>query len=216
MTEDKNELVIEIADQALEMVSGISVLSIIGKGVKLWYCKNIREKWTTFLQYAIDIKDFFKEIEENQNLLQYLSDYFESVRITPSFLAIKTMALIFREFQKDKTIQQRTCRAFAGITDDELDIFIKLYTDIKKNNQNLNKKNECKEEKYSDDLKFYINDLSNRGFLFMRTNTGFISYDTDINFNYTLEFNSISDMYFKYIKQAEKLKNIHIGSTINN
>lgn len=217
MEENRDELIVECADKTLELIGGIPVLSMINKGIKWWYYKNIREKWTTFLQYSINIKDFFNEIEQNQKLLQYLSDYFESIRVTPSFLAIKTMALILRDFQEDERMQQRTCRAFAGISDEELNMFIKLYTDIKCNKQKISIKEECLEEKSDDDLKFYINDLSNRGFLFMEANTGFATYHTDSSFNYTLEFNKISEIYFKYINQAKKLENYtHIGSIINN
>ena len=215
MEENRNKLVIEIADKALELISGVPVLSTISEIMKNYYYENIRNKWATFLKYAMDIREFFNEIEQNPKLLQYLSDYFESIRTTPSFLAIKTMALILRDFQEDERMQQRTCRAFAGISDEELNMFIKLYTDIKYNNQKISIKKECLEEKSNDDLRFYINDLSNRGFLFLTTNTGLVKPETDFDFNFTLEFNKTSKMYYDYLNKAKKLENYHVGSKIN-
>lgn len=216
MNRDDKESIMEIIDTSLEMVSGIPILSTVSKCARLLYYKNIRDKWYTFLQYAVNTRNFFEEIEKNKDLLEYLSDYFESIRTTPSFLAIKTMALIFRDFQDNKNMQQRTCRAFAGISDAELEIFLKLYDGTKNDNKKISNSNDFLKEKQNSDFKFYMNDLSNRGFLFMGQNTGWSDEETDINFDYNLEFNDISKIYFNYIKKVQKLKNCHIGSIINN
>ena len=216
MNRDDKESIMEIVDTSLEMVSGIPILSTVSKCARLLYYKNIRDKWYTFLQYAVNTRNFFEEIEKNKDLLEYLSDYFESIKTTPSFLAIKTMALIFRDFQDNKNMQQRTCRAFAGISDAELEIFLKLYDGTKNDNKKISNSNDFLEEKKDTNLNFDINNLSNRGFLFKNIKTGYAIPGTEFNFNYDLKFNNTSELYFKYINMAKKLKNCHIGSIINN
>ena len=221
----KNNIAVTLGDAFIENCGGFGIpfLSLASECVKWWHCNNIRNKWTTFLKYAVDIREFFNEIETKPDLLQYLSDYFESIRTTPSFWAIKTMALIFRDFQDNKKVQQKTCRTFAEMTDEELEIYVKLYMEAKKINSqdeinikfDISDKNTIPSLRNEEDFKFYLDDLSNRGFLFLTTNTGFVEPETDLDSNFTLEFNKTSEIYYDYLNKAKKLENYHIGSEIN-
>ena len=183
---------------------------------KTLYNKIMQEKWDNFLLYAEIDAEFLKEVENNKDILNYLYDYFETIRKTPSILAIKTMALIFKDYKNDKIILQRTCRDFSEIVDIELDIFIKLYEKSEKISSmtesvyklfmDFSERGKYRELK-DDKLNYYITNLSNRGFLYVKENTGFMTGDSDFDFNFCIKFNSVSEIYYKYILKAKEINN---------
>lgn len=180
-------------------------LDLVLDSIDIFYKKQLYKKLITFFEYSNVNNSFLKEIENNKKLYEYLCNYFDSIRITPSILAIKTMAIIFKKFKNDSEKQQRAYKAFTGIIDIELDNFIILYEnmDNKKYTLNLSENNSIKFLKNNYNFKFYLNDLANRGFFFLKTNTGFINSNSDFNFMFTVEFDDISTIYYDCLIEAK-------------
>lgn len=213
MNNSKQELTEEILTTSLEIATGVPIINIIAKGIKYVYHKGLVKKFENFLYYAIDINTFYKDIEENENFSNYLTDYFEAIKSTPSIWAIKVMALIFREHKNDKKIQQRTCRVFIGIADDELDFFkyvckcIEELEEERKNNNsiipilNIEAIEKNNDNFSKDDIYYYSVNLYNRGFFNLYTPTGLLTDGRDVK---TIKLNEASKFYLKYIKLAEQ------------
>lgn len=217
MTNKNNDIVKETLKSIVDTICNVPIASTTSNFFKILYNKSIESKWKIFLDCSnINKSKLIEEINKNNlSVIEYLFDYFESIRTTPSLLAIKTMAIIFKDYQDNKEIQQRTCRAFSEMSDYELELYTKLYYEaikIEKQNKNhdninlnISKQNILEDLKQNCNFKFYLNDLSNRGFLFLEKNTGFSTYDTDTNFMFTLQFNATSKMYYNNILLAKEL-----------
>ncbi|MDD2839818.1 MAG: hypothetical protein PHY80_01670 [Rickettsiales bacterium] len=225
MDKETKDKILDIVCNISETAIGVPIIDPLMKALKLYYTKSMENKWKLFLNYAIEMEKFCKEIKDNPHFLDYLSDYFESIRKTPSLLAIKTMALIFRDFQADKKVQQRTCRVFAEITDDELEFFKFVYNHIqefeesynsKKNPNNIVRINDILGKKLeidneNEDIRYYLTELNSRNFLILFKPAGSWSNEFE---HQGIKLTNTSKLYFEYITKAERPEYQHIGSII--
>jgi len=199
---------------------------LIGKGIdkgvdwfKYLFYEMPQKRCLNTLHYMTngdkeELKKLFKKIETDEKFRERLYDIFEVARRTQSVLALKTLSLIFKENQDNENMKQKACRAFAEINDETLEFFLKLL-EIEEEKKTINRNysvyvkglNNLYLDLYNkEDVKYFIFDLKNRGFIinsdFEGSNWGGGEEDFACYFSLT----DLSNIYKDKIQQAKKIK----------
>jgi len=158
------------------------------------------------------LKELFKKIETDEKFREKVYDIFEVARRTQSVLAIKTLSLIFGENQDDENMKQKACRAFAEISDETIEFFLKLFKlEKEKKDENRNyiiyDENIDKFKPYNrEDIKYFIFDLKSRGFIIDSNFNGGGWKTHQENFRSLFALTKFSDIYKEKIQKAKTIK----------